>query len=224
MKIETSRLRINKDLALIYGVLAGDGCISRAGRGYFISLTCNIHDDEPFIKNIIIPLFERIRKKKIKYRKREDCGKIEINFSDKEFFNLIKSMGFPVGIKKGIDIPNIFPENFYRYIISGYFSTDGSIVLTNNNGTIYPRIEIFSKSPKILEQIKDFLLSKGLNGNVYKINRKSGYNNGSIIYRMQFNGYDNLIKFKEIIGFINPKHENKFRRYINLVRRDGSGS
>lgn len=62
---------INEDLALIYGILAGDGCISEIKKHYFISVTCNIHDDEPFIRDVVVPLFERVRGRSVKYRKRE---------------------------------------------------------------------------------------------------------------------------------------------------------
>ncbi len=204
----------NKELALIFGILAGDGCISGISKRYNVSVTCNIHDDEPFIKDVVIPLITKIREKETKYLKRAKYGKIEINFSDKEFFNLIRNIGFPVGKKEGLKIPKIFPEKLHKHIIAGYFSTDGCIVLTNNNGIIYPRIEIQSKSFDILEQTKNFLVNGGMKGYVYRMDRKYDSGEERIMYRMQFNGLDNLIKFRDLIGFINPKHEEKFKKYI----------
>ena len=59
-----------------------------------------------------------------------------------------------------------------------------------------------------------------MNGSVYKTTRRSGFNKGRVIYRLQYNGKDNLLKFKELIGFINPKHEEKYKRYEK--RRCGS--
>ena len=34
-------------------------------------------------------------------------------------------------------------------------------------------------------------------------------------YRFQFNGKENLIKFRKDIGFVNPKYEEKFNNFIN---------
>ena len=214
-------IKINNDWALLYGILAGDGCISKSGKHHFISVTCNIHDDEPFFQKIVIPLFEKIRNKKTQYIKRPKWGKIEINFSDKELFNSIKLLEFPVGKKENMKIPDMFTDDFYTHVISGYFSTDGSLVLANNNGSMYPRIEIQCKSVEILKQTKEFLIRNGMKGNVYKMLRK--YPNGKerIMYRLQFNGHENLISFRDIIGFINPKHEKKFKKYIKC--RCGSG-
>ncbi len=204
----------SKEMALFYGILAGDGCISKSKRQHLISITCSVYDDEPFIKNIVVPLLVNLRGKPVKYVNRWKEGKIEIKFSDKEFFYSIKSLGFPIGKKGNIEIPDIFPRDLYKYIVSGYFATDGCIVLADNNGILYPRIEIQSISNRILYQIKDFLISCGMSGNVYRITRRSGLYRGDVIYRMQFNGYDNLIRFKELIDFINPKQEDKFKNYM----------
>ncbi len=53
-----------------------------------------------------------------------------------------------------------------------------------------------------------------MKGCVYRMNRE--YENGEkrIMYRLQFNGHTNLLKFKNVIGFINPKHKDKFKGYM----------
>ena len=43
---------MNKDLAMLYGVLLGDGCLSKVGNSWLISITCDIHTDQPFFKKI----------------------------------------------------------------------------------------------------------------------------------------------------------------------------
>ena len=204
--------KINKNFALLYGILLGDGCISSSSSKYFISVVGNIYDDIHFYEKIVIPLFNGFRDKNTVYRKRPKYGKIEINFSDKDLFQYIRSVGFPVG-KKGTKL--LIPNKLRKYtkeVIAGLFATDGSLVLTDNNGILYPRIEIRSLSRKMLEQTRDFLNMNGLNGYVYKVKEKS------IMYRLQFNGRKNLFKFRKKIGFINPKHEDKFNRYIKLEK------
>ena len=205
-------MEINSDVATMYGILAGDGCLSRTvNNKLFISITCNFHDDKPFFDKIVIPLMTRIREKETKYRSREALGKIEINFMDTQFFNFFENLGFPVGKKSTkLFIPSCLGD-FTKDIILGYFATDGSLVLTDNNGILYPRLEIQSLSQKILKQVLEFLHSFGVTGNVYKIQ----YKDYKPIYRLQCNGLGNLILFEKNIGFLNPKHRVKFTNYIN---------
>lgn len=203
----------NSDIALFYGILAGDGCLSRSGRDYTISITCSVYDDEPFIKYVVLPLVIKIRKKQTNYKKRFDQGKIEIKFGDKELFTTMKFLGFPVGHKTDLEIPCIFNKSLYPALVSGYFATDGCLVLAKNNGILYPRIEIQCVSSKILYQITDFLVENGLKGKTYRLKRRSGIYKDRVIYRMQFNGRNNLIRFKDLIGFINPKHIEKLQHY-----------
>ncbi|MBN2043148.1 MAG: LAGLIDADG family homing endonuclease [Candidatus Aenigmarchaeota archaeon] len=204
--------KINNDWALFYGIMIGDGCISKYKKYSFVVITCNIFDDEPFFNEIVIPLLSKIRGKPVKYRKREKYGKIEINFSDKDLFRSIASIGYPIGKKGKIIITDKFPMKLWKHIIAGIFATDGSLVVknNNNNGTIYPRIEIRSISGELLNQIKTFLIENGLNGNVYEV-EKHKINS---TYRMEFPGENNLIKFKEKIGFVNPKHLEKYNLYM----------
>ena len=70
------------DLSLLYGIMAGDGCLSRGVKNRTISITCNYYNDIPFFDEIVIPLLNRIRKKETKYRLRPKYGKIEIDFSE----------------------------------------------------------------------------------------------------------------------------------------------
>ena len=55
----------DSEIALLYGVLIGDGCLSNTAKAYFISLTCDLYSDIPFITKIQ-PLLEKFRGKEIK--------------------------------------------------------------------------------------------------------------------------------------------------------------
>jgi len=198
---------LNREFAFLYGTLMGDGCLSNYKRKYIISITCNVHDDEPFFIKKIIPILNKLRNVPNKYRKRVDQGKIEISFSDKLLFNKIKKLGFPIG-KKGdkLTIPNIFIKSkLVKYIISGIFSTDGSLFLAKNNGIKYPRLELESCSSKLLNQISKVLSDMKINNRVYRLNKRTG-----LIFRLDVNGRFNILKFDEKIGFANPKQKEKF--------------
>jgi len=201
-------MRITKNFALMYGVLLGDGCLSRVGSARFVSVTCDLHTDKPFF-DVIIPILSKLRGRQITIFERPDCGKIEVNFSDKILFNKFKDVGFPVG-KKGtnLSIPNEL-QYFMKEITQGYFATDGCLVITNNNGIVYPRIEFSSISQNLLLQVKFYLDSLNIHGGIYISKR---YSNGwNTLYRLQINGKKNLHKFRNHVGLINPKHKCRFK-------------
>jgi hypothetical protein len=201
----------DRKLAILYGIMLGDGCLSNSCGKYYISISGNIHDDKHFFDEIVIPIFSKIRGKPTKYKNRPKYGKIEINISDKKMFFYLKSIGFPIGEKSDkIFIPKIFYEKgLTKFVISGIFATDGSLVKANNNGIMYPRIEVQSKCLRLLDQIRCFLIENKMKGNVYKINNKYG-----LVYRLEFPGKNNLEKFIGAIGFINPKHRYKLARFF----------
>lgn len=207
-------LQVDEDTATLYGILAGDGCLSRTGRNYSISVTGHVEEDIDFFEEVLRPLIVKLRGKPVNYRIREKYGKVEINFSDKRLFTFLKSLGFPVGKKVNLMIPETIPRDLYSRLISGYFATDGSVVLTDNNGVLYPRIEIQGKSPRILEQACNFLADNGVEGAVYEHTRSANFVDEYTIYRLQINGRERAARFSDIIGFLNPKHANKFESYL----------
>jgi len=204
---------INNDFALLYGILVGDGCISKTGKGYIISITCDINSDQPLIDKLL-PIIERIRGKEVKKHLRKDYGKVEINFSDKVLFNKIKDVGFPVGKKgTGLCVSDQLLGQM-NIVTGGYFATDGCLVITNNNGIMYPRIEFSSISERLLNQIKDYLLSIGIKGNIYISHKKDDFYKNNL-FRLQINGKNNLLNFEKQVGFVNPKHREKFNYFCD---------
>lgn len=212
----------NKETALVYGVLLGDGCLSKVEPNYyFVDVCCNIHDDIPFLKKIK-PIFEKIRKNNINIKLRPSHGAANIVICHKKTFLFFKSLGFPVGVKgTTLKISNHFDKNLWKYIIKGYFACDGCLVLTNNNGTLYLRIEFSGISKIILQQVLDYLRELGMNGNIYVSHRYPEGSQRNTAYRIQFNGEKNLYLFRNKIGFVNPKHEGKLKFYECEVPEGG---
>jgi len=219
-------VKIDKKVALLYGIMLGDGCLcehrnKKKSVIYFISISGNYYDDKPFYSSIVIPLINSLRKNKspIKFGERKTYGKIEINFSDRDLFSQLKSIGFPVG-KKGnkLKIPSIFyNKNLMRYILQGFFSTDGSLVLTKNPNKFYPRMEGAGISKNLISQIWSYLNKVGMKGSFYEVKRIKvdwEYGNHQQQYRFQFNGKENLLLFNEKIGFVNPKQKEKFLNFL----------
>ena len=140
------------------------------------------------------------------------CGSIEFNFTHYKLFDFIHLFGFPIG-KKGnqLFIPKVcYNRNLTRYVIRGFFGTDGSLVLTDNNGTFYPRVEANGIAKDLIKEISDYLNREGIKCNFYEAKRKEHYYpNTQQQYRLQINGKENLKKFTKVIGFVNPKQIEK---------------
>ena len=219
MVIDIANLNSKEKFALLYGIMLGDGCLSLVnGNKKFISITGSLDDDLPFYKEVISLLLNEFRGKDTNIKFRKDCRAIDFNFTDKNLFELIASNGFPIG-KKGpnLIIPEVFYEdNLLKYIVQGFFATDGSLVLTKNPNKFYPRIESQVIHGKLLNQIVDYLKKIGMNGRCYDcgIDFNSHWKNTQRKYRFQFNGKKNLLLFNENIGFVNPKHIIKFNNFL----------
>lgn len=217
---------MDKDFALLYGIMLGDGCIGKYKRKdrengfyYNVCITCNANDDWPFINSVVLPLLKRFTGRDIKPRK-ANPGKnvIQLNFSDKGLFSKLDKTGFPVG-KKGtkITIPNIFyKRKLIKYLLQGFFATDGSFFLIKNPNKYYPRLEIQVISKDLLKEFYIYLNNLGIKTHFYmsKSNKPKKWKNEFQRYRIQINGKKNLILFRNKVGFVNPKQENKFKNFI----------
>ncbi len=214
-------LKLSRNFALLYGIMLGDGCLSLVyGKRKFISIAGSMHDDIPFFEKVVKPIIFNLIKKDIPIKFRYSKNTIELNFMNKSLFDYISSFGFPIG-KKGnwLFIPKIFyKKNLIRYAIQGFFATDGSLVLTDNNGTLYPRVEANGIAKDLIGEISIFLNSQKVKCNFYESKRKSSYYpNTKQAFRIQINGKENLKKFVKVIGFVNPKQAEKLASFYKKV-------
>lgn len=212
--------KIDKDFALLYGIMLGDGCLSLINkRTKFISIKGSLKDDIPFFEKIISPILTKFRNKPTNIKIRKTDNSIEFNFSDRNLFDLLHSFGFPVGKKEDrLFIPQLFyDKNLVNYVVSGFFATDGSIVLTKNPNKYYPRLEAHVIAHDLVKEIYNFLIDSGFTGHFYKCKRKIRDARWKAVqdqYRFQFNGKRNLVLFSEKIGFVNPKYQEKFEGFL----------
>jgi len=158
--------------------MLGDGCISLTSKNRkIVFIAGSLEDDVPFFEQIIKPLFKRFIYKDIPIRTRVYNGAINLNFVNNELFDFIHSFGFPIG-KKGnqLFIPKVFYEQgLVKYLLQGFFATDGSLVLTNNNGTLYPRVEANGIAKNLIFEINEYINSIGIKCNFYKAKRLNSF-------------------------------------------------
>lgn len=214
-------LKLTRNFALLYGVMLGDGCLSLVyGKRKFISIAGSMHDDIPFFEKIVKPTILSLINKDIPIKFRYAKNTIELNFMSKILFDYLSRFGFPIG-KKGnkLFIPQIFyKKNLVKYAIQGFFATDGSLVLTDNNGTFYPRVEANGIAKELIKEISDYLNKEGIKCNFYEAKRKEHfYPNTQQAFRIQINGKENLKKFNKIIGFVNPKQIERLDYFYKKV-------
>ena len=143
-------------------------------------------------------------------REKNNENVIEIRSFRRNLFNfLTKELGLRTSPKwDRAEIPEIYVgDDYRREVLRGYFDTDGSVVLTDNNRTLYPRLEMKISPSPMQKQFVEILKNENFNFGSYDIGK------GKI--RIQMNGKTQLQKWLKEIGFANKKHLNKAENVLN---------
>ena len=190
---------MNEDLAEIFGVLNGDGHLSKIN--HEISVIGNVKTDDNYF-HYLKKKFENVLGIKFKIEKFEHYLKLRAYSIDLVNW-LCNQHGFPKGKKKGkLKIPSVFLSNkkFLEAYIRGLFDTDGTIYLRRKNE---PVVEISSSDKRYLQQVQEQLLFLGFKAGIGK-NRVFIYNK------------EDIGRFFKEIKSSNPKHLNKYQKYLKL--------
>lgn len=205
-----TKYEINDDLAEETGIHIGDGSMNNyRTNGPCYTVACHKYDDREYIDNFVLPLIKRIYGNEPKPRF-WSIGTYGFRIRSKnivEFKNEI--LGLPLGKKNEITIPQQIRRNkkLMKCFIRGLFDTDGSLTLWKTNNKLYPRIYFSNTSKNLVKQVKDFLISEGFRVTYWK----TIYNQENWLdsYRLSINGVNMTIKWKNEIGFNNPKNIKK---------------
>jgi hypothetical protein len=201
-------------VAELVGILLGDGSIGvyhckRKNGGQSeqckVQITCNSKDDREYIEYMEKLIFELFGEHpKISYRDTYTCDLRLFRREILEF--LVNEIGMELSPKRNrAKIPQYYLENDFELdVLRGYFDTDGSLVIANNNGTTYPRLEMKVCPSPMQKQFCDILERNGFKFGFYQIG------NGEV--RIQMNGKKPLAKWLNKVGFSNPKHARKVKR------------
>ncbi|MBS3083701.1 LAGLIDADG family homing endonuclease [Candidatus Pacearchaeota archaeon] len=183
-----------------------------------IVVTGSYYDDAEFFDEVLVPLFCSFTGTSPTVKLRQKYGARDIFVSNKELFAKIESLGFNSGKKKDILIPSIFDGDLMRFVLAGLFATDGCLTIVNNNGTKYPRMFFTACLPTAFSKVSEYLNNKGISANCYtqkrvKVHEKS-FRKTKDSYVISSNGSKNTEEFRNLIGFINPKHESRYQSYL----------
>lgn len=207
-------MKITNELAELLGIMYGDGCLSRSCKQYNIYISGHKFDDFKYHDKIIRRLFFDVFNKSIKISEKKNENTIYIRFRDKKVFNILHSLGVPIGNKYGyLHIPNMIKvdNSLFFSFLRGLIDTDGCIVFSkqHKNKYYYPRIELTSKSEDFLNDLLDILKNNGFYGSVS--NKGRGY-------RLEIPGFKNLERWLKLINFSNIKHIKKIEAHIGPQR------
>ena len=103
-----------------------------------------------------------------------------------------------------------FKKKFFPFILKGLFDTDGCLSLFNNNGILYPRIEIKICPSPAQKQFIDILQKLGFRYTVQNLDK------GKI--RLRISGRKELDKWFNLVGSSNPTHIEK---YVKISQKQG---
>jgi hypothetical protein len=197
-----------------YGIMIGDGCLSKYVQNYdncerkVVCVTGNAIKDYAYVKEYVSFLVERTYKFKpyIKIDKKQN--EIVIYITNKKVFHSLESYGFPVGKKGEIYIPrNIlkFPFKKVAPLLRGIFDTDGCISAVKSSS--YQRTIIFlsSKSLKLRKQLKFILEKQG-----FSVYLSKEY--------VSLSGNKNLKKWFKLIGSSNPRNLLRYEEWCKTGR------
>ncbi|MBI2672707.1 hypothetical protein HYX19_00445 [Candidatus Woesearchaeota archaeon] len=199
-------------LAEFIGILLGDGsiCIKNVNSKCHnrLKITLDSNSDKEYI-NYVSNLIEFLFNVKPHIKKRNNENAVDIFVFNKELISfLVNEVGLQLSPKwnKAI-VPNTFMrDNLDLLVIRGYFDTDGALVTTNNNGTIYPRLEMKVCPSPMQSQFIRILQKYNFKFGAYQIGK------GKV--RIQLNGKRQLESWINLVGFSNQKNSDKIKRFL----------
>ncbi|MBN1274857.1 hypothetical protein JXA12_01005 [Candidatus Woesearchaeota archaeon] len=196
---------IDEKLAELVGVLLGDGSINTSVSGNLLwtRVQVTFHSEQKEYIEYVRSLMEEVLGVNPIYKKRraQNCADLQIfRFAVLRDLLLIGMQLSPKWDRARI--PLMFMNKYFgRFVLRGYFDTDGSVVIANNNGTRYPRLEMKISPSPMQEQLLMLLDLHGFHYGVYDIGK------GKV--RVQMNGFSALKRWNEEIGFSNSYYQER---------------
>jgi len=201
------RPKPNPDFAELIGILLGDGSIGIYGKQHRVQVTSDIK--EKAYSMHIISLMKRLFDVNPLYRVRKNKDAGEVFVFSKEFLLFLMETGMRLAPKWGrAEIPPPFlSDELDRHVLRGYFDTDGSVVITNNNGIIYPRLEAKISPSPMQKQLIEILKRNKFRVKIQEIGK------GKIRFRL--NGIHQLKEWYDKVGFSNPRYLKRANLFLN---------
>lgn len=203
-------------IAEFIGIMLGDGNFkiypTKAGnkikQQHRIKVTLDSRNGQ--YVNYVANMFREVLnvEPRLYYKKKENAVDIA-TFRKDTFFYLLNNIGLKLSPKwNNMLIPNGYEKGkLSLLVLKGLFDTDGCVTIYNNNGTIYPRLEIKLSPCPAQEQISKILEEFGFRYKIQNLDR------GKTSIRIS--GKTELKKWFQLVGSSNPVHIDRCERFIN---------
>jgi len=216
---------ISEELAEETGWHIGDGSMNyyhNSGRvkGLY-QLRGHIEDDKSHYLIRIKPLFKKLYGFDLNLREMPSTRVFGFQIWSDELIEFKKKLGLGLGPKLNIAIPSKFleSESLKIAVLRGIFDTDGCVYLEKKNGKLYPRLEIFTISNLLAQQIHDIQQELGFRTTKYMSEKANRINSNKIQgYKICIRGEKMFHKFMKIICPHNPKHLAKYRFFTQSFK------
>ncbi len=196
---------MEEKLAELIGILLGDGSVSiyqrndRPGKQYRVKVTLNSEKDRvyaDYVSTLFREVFGECPNRY--YRKGEKT--LDLIIRKRKVVQSLLDCGMTTSPKwRRACIPKKFMEKrLARFVLRGYMDTDGCITVFDNNGTLYPRIEMKVCPSPMQKQIVFSIKSMGLEPRINRMDK------GKI--RIMVAGKKKLEMWNSRIGFSNPRN------------------
>lgn len=197
--------KITPLLAQEVGMHLGDGFLSNRRPDYRLR---GGKDEKEFYDGFVKQLYKDLFNLDINIKEFEESYGFEVYSKALSIFKT-RILGIQLSPKTNIRIPEIFKVNNQKILSSllrGYFDTDGCLVVYSKYGykKYYPVITAASASKPLIMDVLELLQMLGFKC-CYSVNHKKN----RPYYQVQLYGYANFEKFRELIGWSNPKYLKK---------------
>ena len=203
-------MEVNEETAELVGILLGDGSISKYQWRNQVQhrIQVTFHSEQiDYIHYVSDLCLKTLRNPgKIKFRKKEKTADLRI--ISRKLVEELLSLGMIISPKwNRAAIPEVFiNEQLGKHLLRGYFDTDGSVVIANNNGTTYPRLEMKISPAPMQKQLIRLLDMYNFKYGCYSIGK------GKV--RIQLNGKEQLKKWNDTIGSSNQYYIKRLQKFL----------
>ena len=197
----------NRLLAEFIGIMLGDGSLNiypgRTRTYRRLKITLNATKDAAYAQYIAGMIKKLFSVDASIQRRSYEKNTLDVFVFDKDVIELLTGR---IGLRTSpkwnqAEIPKRFLKpSLARLVVRGYFDTDGCIAVVNNNGTVYPRLEMKVCPSPMQAQFFKILRNERFQFGAYEIGK------GKV--RIQMNGVDMLRKWNTTIGFSNERNSS----------------
>ncbi len=202
-------------IAEFIGIMLGDGSIgiydfeqnNKTKRMHQLKVTLDSRNKDyiDYVANLMKDVLEE--EPKIFFKKKENTADIRVFKKDKVRYAL-DSLGLKISPKLDkMEIPlNYSNGKLGLLVLRGLFDTDGSVTVFDNNGTLYPRIEIRICPCPAKNQVIEILNEAGFNYRIQELER------GKI--KIRISGKEELKKWFNLIGSSNNLYIERAKPFL----------